>query len=101
LRKEKEEKERKEYEEKERVRQEEEVKRKEVEIERKEREEIMLREVEIPHSTLICKDIKIKLLKGVISSLNSLSFSINSFVLVLPKKNSTFTHYFKLLEPLT
>jgi len=42
---------------------EEEFKRKEVEIERKEREEIVVSEVEIPHSTLLCKDIKIKLLK--------------------------------------
>jgi len=85
LRKEKEEKHRKEYDEKERVRQEEELKRKEVEIERKERKEIMLREVEISHSTLLCKEIKIKLLKGVILSLNFVSSSINSFVLVLSK----------------
>ena len=63
LRKEKEEKDRKEYEEK----------------------EIVLREVKIPHSTLLCKDIKIKLLKGVIPSLNFLSFSINYFVLVFPQ----------------
>ena len=75
-RKEKEEKERKEKEEKERVRQEKKFKRKENEIERK---EIMLREVEIQHPTVSC------IKKGVIQFLNSSSFVINSFVLVLPK----------------
>jgi len=45
----------------------------------------VLREVKIPHSTLLCKDIKIKFLKAMIPSLHSTSSSINSFVLVLPK----------------
>jgi len=75
-RKEKEEKERREFEEKERVRQEKEFKRKEEEIERK---EVMLREVKIQHPTVSCIN------KGVIQFLNSPSFVINSFVLVLPK----------------
>jgi len=80
LRKEKEEKGRKEFEEKERVRQEKEFKRKKEEIERKERKEIMFRKVEIQHSTDPCIDFK-----GVIPSINSSLFVINTFVLVLPK----------------
>jgi len=80
LRKGKEEKERKEFEEKERVRQETKLKTKEEEIERKERKEIMLREVEIQHPTILCIDFK-----GVIPSINSSLFVINTFVLVLPK----------------
>jgi len=59
-----------------RVRQEKEFKRKEEEIERK---ELMLREVEIQHPTISCIN------KGVIQFLNSPSFVINSFILVLPK----------------
>jgi len=69
-----------EFEEKERVRQEKEFKTKEEQIERKERKEIMLREVEIQHPTTPCINFK-----GIIPSINSSLFVINTFVLVLSK----------------
>ena len=73
----------KEYEEKVRVRQEQELKRKVEGIERKEGKEIMLREVETQYPIVPCMEMDIKLPKGVISSLNSPSFFIKSFVLIL------------------